>query len=138
VAYFDELLSPHTKQKKLDKVVLTGVTSNKTEVKLAGITLNKVSDKFVDKETVLFAPDGKFSDDTVYVVSKFEYAKDMWRVDNDPVLVVHNSADTIYKYLLMQQYKKLYTLLKLAECYPDKATLAQSSHVWKYYELNKK
>lgn len=138
VVYFDELLCPYIKQKKWDKIVLTGVTGEKADVKLASTTLDKVTKEFSSKDAVLFVPDTKFSDDVVYIAAKFDSAKDTWRVDNDVVLVAHNSADFIYKHLLMQHYKKLYTLLELADCYPDKATLVRSSHIWKYYEMNKK
>jgi hypothetical protein len=130
--YFNKLIYPFNTVKKLDKLSITN-NNDKLELKLTKLKLNDIKNNLL-----LYNTDKPYLDDFINSVdNKFNYDKDIWKVDNQVLVTIKNNTSEIYKMLLISYYKKLYTLLELVKTYPNKEDLEKSKHIWKFYEINR-
>ena len=136
VAHFNDLLYSAKKVEKYDTLKLNGVNGGKADIAVQKTSIVDAENK-IDDGVVLFVPESKYLDDVVYIGRKFKYEGDVWKHNNQVVLVSGVSSIDAYKIVLIEHYKQLYTLIKLAETYPDKDAISKSGHIWKLYEMNK-
>lgn len=136
VVHFDDLIYPYKKAEKYDSLKLIGVNGGKIDVKLQKMPLLDAATKLADG-MMLFIPESKYLDGNIYIAKAFAYGADIWKYNNAVVLITGAPAADAYKLVLIEHYKKLYAILKLAETYPNKDALMRSNHVWKFYEMNK-
>jgi hypothetical protein len=121
------------------KINLQGINGANATITLKKTTIENLSSDFKDQELAIMMPDGKYSDNTVYKLDKLiEFDKDIWKIGSDVILITKAKKQDAYKSLLAKYYIQLYVLLQLAETYPNKAALEKSSHIWKYYQMNRK
>jgi hypothetical protein len=136
LAYFNKLIYPYAKPVSWGKSLsLNGLNGDVAELALTKTPIGNLN---AEKKYNVFLPDNNYLDDTVY----FAETKDkhimqgLWNVKDETLLVMEFEMGDLYKNVLARHYKQLYTLLQLVESYPNKELLANSLHIWKFYEMN--
>ena len=145
VEYFNNLIYSYASPKKWSgNTNLIGINGENMQTSLHEIKIDNLYKEFANKELCVFLPETKYLDGIVYKFKNTNVKEDMeklhkdiWKIDNQVVVTTESNKIDIYKIILTKYYKQLYTLLKLAETYPNKSAITKSSHIWKFYEMNR-
>jgi hypothetical protein len=139
LSYFNELIYPYTNIKKWNKdLELINIEGNKISLKINKTNINDLSNEFKSNKIGIFVPDKILLDDSIYTIDISKDLNNLWNIDNDVILITEGTKNDIYKILLGNYYKNLYTLLEFSKIYPDKDSITKSSHIWKFYKMNLK
>jgi hypothetical protein len=137
VSYFNELIYPYNNLKKWEKKLeLINLEGNKISLKINKTNINDVVNEFKSNKIGIFVPDKLFLDDSIYTTDISNDLNNLYNIDNDVILITEGSKNDVYKILLSDYYKNLYTLLQFSKVYSDKESIIKSSHIWKFYKMN--
>jgi hypothetical protein len=139
ISYFNDLIFAYAKPKKWnDKFNLLDINGEKKEIQLTDIAIDKFHNEFKDAKLCILLPKTKYLDDKIYKVNKLtEFGVGIWKLDNYTMTTMQMTKMDAYKKLLAIYYQNMYTLLQFGEAYPDKTAISKSSHIWKFYEMNR-
>ena len=137
VSYFNKLIYPYSKVKQWNKnITLHNINGDKLILDINKSNINNVNKEFKNSKIGIFIPDKLYLDDTIYTTNISKDLNNIWSIKDDVVLITETTKNDIYKLILINYYKELYTLLQLAETYPNKEAISKSSHIWKFYQFN--
>jgi hypothetical protein len=124
--------------KGLEEYYLYSKESNEREIFVNKTNINDLSNEFKSNKIGIFVPDKILLDDSIYTIDISKDLNNLWNIDNDVILITEGTKNDIYKILLGNYYKNLYTLLEFSKIYPDIDSITKSSHIWKFYKMNLK
>jgi len=147
--YFSQLIYPYKKKRVWDKLQIDNVDT---------IINNMSILEYVPKRgNIIFKPECALNDDNIYIIASTDSLLNSIRIEDNTsklskinsigkfnkqntykLVVCKSDGSDILNIHLEQYIKNLYTLIQFAETYSDKTLLSKSSHIWNYYNLNKK
>ena len=135
--FFHELIYPYKKVAKIPSAIkLKNIKEAGTD---KSFTITKLKIPDLKNPNAIIQFDTPYLNDEVYIIDEFDMSNNPTiNTDFGEFSITKVKNQDAVKMILTQYIKRLYTLMKFVETYNTKEMLNKSSHIWKYYELNKK